>query len=79
MKCSYCNKKLKQGTHCWHIYGDGEDYCYAEVNTKDDIYNTCVGKELIRCGYTEEFILNLFSQELDDREIDIYFSEICED
>lgn len=78
IKCNYCNKELKQGTNCWHIDGDGEDYCYHDIETKKDIYNSCIGKELIRCGYSEEFILNLFNQDLEDREVEIYFTEIYE-
>lgn len=74
--CNYCGKEFESYDWCWYIDGDYEYYCYQDIKTKEDIYNSCIGKELIRCGYSEEFILNLFNQELEDREIEIYFTEI---
>lgn len=76
--CNFCGKELVLDEDCWHIEDCGEDYCYDDIETKEDIYNSCIGKELLNCGYSEDYILNLFSQELEDREPEIYYTTIPE-
>lgn len=75
-KCHFCGKELKQDEEVWHIDGDAEDYCYQDINSVEDIYNTCIGQELIKCGYSEKWIIDLFKSDLEDREIEIYFTTL---
>lgn len=72
--CSYCDKKLNKDEDIWCIEDAGEIFCYQDIETIKDIYNSCVGKDLLECGYSEEFILDLFNKDLEDREIDIFYT-----
>lgn len=76
-KCHYCGKILEEDEDCLMIGDCGEIYCYGDINYEDDIRNTCIGKELLRCGYSQEFILDLFYSDLEDREIDLFYTT-CE-
>lgn len=78
-RCYYCDKKFYEGESVWHINECAEEYCYKDIESIEDIYNSCIGKELLKCGYTEEFILKLFKSNLEDREIDIFYTEATED
>lgn len=74
MRCNYCNKKIHNNDNIWHIDEAAEDYCYQDINTYNDIQNSCIGKELLKCGYSKEKILKLFQSDLDDREFMIYYT-----
>ncbi|MCH4200650.1 MAG: hypothetical protein LKF87_14590 [Clostridium tyrobutyricum] len=76
--CSFCGKELKQNDKCWHISECAEDYCYQDIINKADLRTSCIGRELIECGYSEEYILNIFKQPLDERDIDIYYTTVEE-
>lgn len=77
-RCHYCNKELVEGEGVWYIAECGEEYCYQDIENIEEVYNTCIGKELLKCEYTDDFILKLFKSDLDDREIDIFYTEIVD-
>ncbi|MEG1311999.1 MAG: hypothetical protein RR942_01210 [Romboutsia sp.] len=77
-KCHYCNKELVQGEGIWYIAESGEEYCYQDIENMEGVYSTCIGKELLRCEYTDDFILKLFKSDLEDREIDIFYTEVVD-
>ena len=60
--CCYCGKTLEGGEDCRYIEDTGEIFCYEEINSKEDIQNTCIGKDLLKCGYSLDYIWFLFDE-----------------
>jgi hypothetical protein len=60
--CTYCGKTLEGGQDCRYIEDTGEIFCYEEIKSKDDIENTCIGRDLLKCGYSLDYIWFLFDE-----------------
>lgn len=73
--CDFCGEELKPGEDCWHIEGEG-DYCYQDINNKKDVIMSCIGRELLRIGYTYEEIVDMFSKEVEERDLCVYWTEV---
>jgi hypothetical protein len=54
--CNYCGKPIFRDGEVRFIAEDGS-YCYEDIKEVNDIYHTCIGKELLNCGYTEKDIM----------------------
>lgn len=76
--CEYCKKEFDLGDYCWHVKEECCDICYQPIDNVEDVENTCLGKYLMNFGYSKEFIHKLLLKDLDDREIQVYLSDIFE-
>lgn len=78
-KCTWCGKEMEEDEDCIAIPDSGDYYCYEDLSsmTIDNIANFCVGKDLIKCGYTKENIIKKINEEeVPDMEFEIFYTTI---
>jgi hypothetical protein len=64
--CSYCGKELFGGEDCYHCADTSEIFCYEEINCKEDIDKTCIGKDLLECGYSKDKIYFMIGKDYNE-------------
>lgn len=74
-KCSQCKKAFESNEEIYYIEDSMETFCYKEINSKEDIIKSCIGKNLLECGYDLDFIYKLFQKDLEDRKPYILYTE----
>lgn len=74
-KCKECGKIFEGGEPIYFIDDSMEVFCYDDINSKKDILNSCIGKNLLKCGYKLDFIYELFQKDLEDRKPYIFYTE----
>jgi hypothetical protein len=82
--CNYCGKPLLRDSDIRFIEGDGS-YCYEQIKEVKDISITCIGKELLNCGYSEKDIMfmigpdyNEYSEAISSEEGFDSYNFLCE-
>lgn len=60
--CAECGKGLKEEDEVYYCANSHEYFCYEEeTGTMEFLLDTCIGKNLLKCGYSEEYIWKIFN------------------
>ncbi|MDU5208025.1 MAG: hypothetical protein E6182_18880 [Clostridioides difficile] len=74
-KCRECGKVFKLNEPTYFIDDSMEIFCYEDIDSKEDVLNSCIGKNLLKSGYKLDFIYRLFQKDLEDRKPYIFYTE----
>lgn len=81
MRCCFCNKKLEIDSDCWHIDECGDEYCYQDFDTFEEFKNTCLAKDLLRCGhniYRNYIDIKENGLDSEENELNIFYTTVVD-